>query len=265
MIFDEYLQHASSRDSLIVDPSWAQGRTTFGGLSAALLLHKIEQNLSDEDALRSLSVNFCGPLFTEQECHLTTQILRAGKSVSHIQGQLTQEDKLVTHITACFAKSRESSIQIAYPDKLTGEAGSGQRLPYIKGVTPEFTQHIEFAYNAGGFPFSNSKDNYLHGWMRFKEAQGALTNAHLVALIDAWPPAIVQKLKTPAPCATVTWNLEFIQPLSELSETLSSDTWLWYEVEINQAEHGYGHTSARIYSQTGVPLVLSSQFVVAYG
>ncbi|MFY9178838.1 MAG: thioesterase family protein [Venatoribacter sp.] len=264
MNFTEYLTQAAQHNTLTIDAGWGQGRTTFGGLSAALLLHKIQPQLSDDDVLRSLSVNFCGPLMTETECELSTQELRSGKSVSHFQGQVTQEQKLVTQATACFSKNRESSIVVTPETKSLGEAGEGKRLPYIKGLTPEFTQHIDFAYNAGGFPFTNSKDNFLHGWMRFKELTGEFTNAHLVALIDAWPPTTTLKLKGPAPSATVTWSLQIVQPITELTEPLSADTWLWYEAEITQAGNGYGHTQAKIYAPNGVLLAISSQLVVAY-
>lgn len=265
MGFNQYLQQAAEQESLFVDASWGQGRTTFGGLSAALLLQKIKrQHQAKDDVLRSLSVNFCGPLFTEQDCSLNTQVLRSGKSVSHFQGQLYQEEKLATQVVACFSKNRESAIAITPAVKQLGEAGEGKRLPYIKGLTPEFTQHIDFSYNAGGFPFTNSKDNFLHGWMRFKDVQGELSNAHLVALIDAWPPATTIKLKGPAPSATVTWNLEIITPLAELIEPLTGDAWLWYEAEIVQAGNGYGHTQAKIYTANGILLAVSSQLVVAY-
>src|SRR5690606_19800423 len=112
------------------------------------------------------------------------------------------------------------------PVKTLGEAGLGRPVPYIKGLTPEFTRHIDFAYNAGGMPFTNSKTNHIHGWMRFKDCQSTLTNAHLVALIDAWPPAIIQKLKGPAPCASVNWSLDFITPLTQLDQTLAANGWL---------------------------------------
>lgn len=264
MNFEHYLAQATQSQPLAIDESWGQGRTTFGGLSAALLLHKITQQAQEDDCLRSLSVSFCGPLFTSVECQLNTQVLRAGKSVSHYQGQLLQEEQVVTQVTACLSKNRQSAIQVDSPPKTLGEAGAGQRLPYIKGITPEFTQHIDFSYVAGGFPFSNSKENHVHGWMRFKQAEGMLSNAHLVALIDAWPPAVIQKLRAPAPCATVTWQMNFVQPLAELATPLTADAWLWYEVEIVRTEHGYGHTQARIYTADGVLLVLSDQLVVAY-
>lgn len=265
MNFVEYLQQAAANTSLTIDAGWGQGRTTFGGLSAALLVHKIEQkHTADDDVFRSLSVNFCGPLLTDQLCEIDTQELRSGKSVSHFQGQITQEQKLVTHLAACFSKNRESKIVVETSTKELAEAGEGKRLPYIKGLTPEFTQHIDFAYHSGGFPFTNSKDNHLHGWMRFKDMQGELSNAHLVALIDAWPPATTIKLRGPAPSATVTWALNLVTPLAELAEPLTGDSWLWYEADITQAGNGYGHTQAKIYTASGILLAISNQLVVAY-
>ena len=264
MNFNEYLHHISNHTSLTVDATWGQGRTTFGGLSAALLLHKIEQNTAEDDVLRSLSINFCGPLLTEQPCDSHIQTLRVGKSVSHYQGQVLQDEQLVTQIVACFSKNRESSIMVDVPKQSLGAVGEGRHMPYIKGITPEFTQHIDFSYNAGGFPFTNSKDDFVHGWMRFKGVEGLLSNAHLVALIDAWPPATCIKLKGLAPMATVTWNLEVITPLTQLTEPLQGNAWLWYEVDIIEASHGYGHTQAKIYAADGTLLAVSSQLVVAY-
>ena len=55
--------------------------------------------------------------------------------------------------------------------------------------------------------------------MRFKDAQGALTNAHLVALIDAWPPAIIQKLKLPSSLRHCDLELGFCAAINQLGRT----------------------------------------------
>ncbi len=264
MNFDEYLQQANESAALTIDSGWAQGNTTFGGLSAALLLQHLQNKFQLEQTLRSLSVNFCGALHTEQPASLSASTLRQGRSIGHYQAIATQNDEIVTLINACFAKGRESNIEVEEPRITPPEAGEGKRIPYIKGMSPEFTRHIDFAYVSGGMPFTNSKDNHVHGWMRFKEGAGHLTNPHLVALIDSWPPTIIQKIKGFAPCATVSWNLELITPLDQLEQPINADDWLWYEAEIRQAHDGYGHTEARIYTKEGIPLALSRQLVVAY-
>lgn len=264
MNFDHYLQQATSSGPLTIDESWGQGRTTFGGLSAALLLQQIEQQTGSDDRLRSASISFCGPLNTGIPFTLATRTVRQGKSVAHFQGEARQNEDTVTLLNACYGRERPSAIDIAYPCASPGVAGAGQTLPYIKGITPEFTRHIEFTYLEGGLPFTNSPHNHLRGWMRFRDCSGPLTNPHLLALIDAWPPTVLQKLRSPAPCASVTWSLEMITPLSQLDDEPEAGAWLWYEADIRQAHHGYGHTEARIYTAAGVPLALSRQLVTIY-
>jgi len=264
MNFDDYLQQVNQQDTLEIHPSWGQGRTTFGGLSAALILHRIEQGLDDGQVLRSLNVSFCGPLNTAEPFTLSSQSIRVGKSVAHYQGQTVQQDQVTTLVNACFGRERESDIEVKLPPVSCGTPGSGQAMPFIKGITPEFTQHINFTYVEGGLPFTNNKHNVIRGWMRFNDGERALSNAHLVALIDAWPPTLLQKLKSPAPCASVTWSIEMVTPLSQLPQLPGGSDWLWYEADIRQAHDGYGHTEARIYTADGVLLALSRQLVVVY-
>lgn len=273
---DHYLASATSAESITIDSSWGQGRTIFGGMSAALLLKKLNQQNPDSGLLRSLNIAFCGPLFSDQPCSINTREIRAGKSIAHWQAELIQDDKVATMVTACYGRQRDSDIHVAHESVDTQTPESGQKLPYIKGMTPEFTQHIDFIYHGGQLPFTNSKLNHLKGLMRFsglpgkgllgKELSGKeeLTEEHLVALIDAWPPTVLQKMKSMAPCATVTWQLELVTPISQLPHPVMTDEYLTYEAEIRQAHDGYAHTEARIATQDGVLLALSRQLIAIY-
>jgi len=262
--FDEYYRAIHEASSLTLDPSWGQGKTSFGGMSAAMALASLERELPQDAPLRSLAINFCGPLATGEPFDTQTRVLRAGRSVTHIQAEVHQNDQCATILTACYGAERISDVAVVPTVAAPGEPGAGQRLSYIPGITPEFVQHIDFSYVSGGLPFSGSKDNHIHGWMRFKEVSGPLSEVHLVALIDAWPPATLQKLRSPAPCASVTWSLDICTPLSTLPTTPNAGDWLWYEVDIVAAGHGYAQTTARIYLADGTLLALSRQLVVVY-
>lgn len=254
----------SEQDALSIDNSWGQGRTVFGGLTAALGLKKIQPLLSDQRPLRSLAVNFTGQCLMETPLNISSQVLSHGKSISQINSQITQNDKTVTQICACYGIERTSTIEIPSAKLELPELGTHQRLNYMKGLTPEFVQHFEFEYCKGQFPFTNSPLNELAGWIRFKEPGQEFTESHLVALIDAWPPTVLQKLKQPAPCATVSWNLEIVQPLSLLHQPLAVNSWFYYEAKIKQAHHGYAHTEAKIHAPDGTLLVLSRQLIAVY-
>lgn len=264
MSFEQLLASAQILETTSVDSSWGQGRTLFGGLSAALAFNKVRKDIDPQRPLRSLSANFSGQVLADSPFTLEQQILSNGKSISQANGQVVQNDRIVTQICACFGVERESSIEVHSPKVELPKLGTNQRLNYMQGLTPEFVQHFEFEYSKGQFPFSNSKSNELAGWVRFKETGAEFTEAHLIALIDSWPPAVLQKLKSFAPCATVTWNIEIVQPLSLLKQPLQADDWLYYDAEIKQAHNGYAHTEAKVFTPDGILLALSRQLVAVY-
>lgn len=264
MSFEEILNSSELLETPSIDSSWGQGRTLFGGLSAALAFNKVRRNIEAERPLRSLSANFSGQVLSDTPFTLAHQILSDGKSISQANGQVIQNERIVTQVCACFGIERESNIDVNSPQIELPKLGSNQRLNYMKGLTPEFVQHFEFEYSKGQFPFSNSKVNELAGWVRFKEMADEFTEAHLIALVDSWPPTVLQKLKSFAPCATVSWNLEVVQPLSLLKQPLHAGDWLYYDAEIKQAHNGYAHTEAKIYTPNGTLIALSRQLVAIY-
>ena len=69
-----------------------------------------------------------------------------------------------------------------------------------------------------------------------------MTDAHIVALVDAWPPALLPHLKGPAPASSLSWALEIVHP----RPAMKPDDWLLYRATIDQAGAGYGHTHAGI-------------------
>ena len=260
---DFYLDQVGQQD-VTLDSTWGQGRTTFGGMSAALILKQLNDQAADAGLLRSVNIAFCGPLFTDQSCSVSSQMIRGGKSITHLQGQIVQDGKVATLVNACYGRERSSDVHVGHQPVNILKPEEGQKLPFLKGITPEFVRHIDFIYHDGQFPFTNSKVNHIHGMMRFSDHPREIREEHLIALIDAWPPTVLQKLKTPAPCASVTWNLELVTPISQLDKPISGDDYLIYEAEIRQAHDGYAHTEARIATQNGVLLALSRQLIAIY-
>ena len=262
MNFSHYLTLAQQTTPFTIDSNWAQGRSVFGGLSAALILTHIEAQtgLTDKD-LRTINVHFCGAIKAGQPCELSYTEMSDGKSIRQVQGQLMQGGKVKTLIMACFGAQRNSSIQvpgIQLPD--VKAANESLKFPHIKGVTPNFIKHMDMRFTSQHFPFSGSDNATMSGYMRFDDAPACFSDAAILALIDAWPPAVLAMLKTPAPASTVTWNIEFIQPRAELE---SSD-YLYYQCDVVLADLGYAHTEGKIYHPNGKLLALSRQLVAVY-
>ena len=262
MNFDELMKSGANGKDLVVPSSWGQGRASFGGVVAALVFDRMASVVAPDRPMRSMQVSFVGPVTPDEPATIEAEILREGKAVSQVMGRIVQggEPKLVA--LASFGGDRESAV--AVEPLVAPEAravGGCQALPYIKGVTPEFTQHIEMRWAFGGMPFSGIGGREMGGWMQFREAPEAITDAHLVALVDAWPPAVLPHLKSPAPASSLSWALDIMHPRPKIGP----DDWLLYRATIDQAGAGYGHTQAGIWTSRGELMATSRQTVTVFG
>jgi acyl-CoA thioesterase len=260
--FQYYLDLVNQQVEFSIDEDWGQGRSTFGGLAAALVLEKIAGSPAvRQKALQSLAVNFCGPLTANIPCIFRCEILSEGKSVVQIQGQLIQAGQIKTQLLACYGLLRESTIDIQHSHASPkGTIEKAMHLPFIPGITPNFVQHIDSHMLSNSIPFTGVDTTEVTGWMKFKQPAKLFNEVAIVALIDAWPPAVLQLLNKPAPASTITWNMEFIQPAPELKP----DDNLFYDCKVVQAINGYAHTEAKVFHPNGELLVLSRQMVGVY-
>lgn len=263
MTFNEYMAIAAKNTDILFDASWGQGRSVFGGLTAAMILKRIESEAHQLDRnLRSVHVNFCGPVQINEPCDIAIEILSNSRSVIQIQGSLKQNGEIKTHLIACFANGRPSGINIeppartikSKPDQLTS-------IPYIPNITPNMIQHLVLKPDNNSLPFSGSKHAEVRGWMNFKDSPNQMDDCALLALIDGWPPAVLPLLKQPAPASTITWNVEFIQPRSLLN---GPERGFYYDCQVRQGAEGYSHTLADIYDDQGRLISMSRQLVGVY-
>ncbi|KAF1053765.1 MAG: hypothetical protein GAK43_01255 [Stenotrophomonas maltophilia] len=265
MTFSDLL--AAVRDTpqaVLIPQSWAQGRASFGGLVAAQAFEAMRAVVEPGRPLRSLALTFVGPVQPEVPVRFEAECLREGRAVSHVSCRLVQDGQVVTLAQASFGLPRESIVAVdASPAAELKPVEACQELPFIRKVMPAFTQHIAMRWSVGGLPFSANTSREMGGWMRFRSdvSETELGIAHLLALIDAWPPATLSHLRGPAPSSSLTWTVEFVQPLP----TLPTSGWLRYLAEIEQARDGYGHIAARCWSEDGQLLAISRQTATIFG
>ena len=246
--------------SLEIPAGWGQGSAVFGGLVGSLIYQSMAASTEKQQLLRSFSLLFVGPA-APGEATLETTLLRRGKSVAHLSGQLTQGSTVVATALASFGAGRSSSIEVPAeqaPDWPAPE--SCKALPYLEGVTPEFTQRIEYRWVVGRMPFQGADVTSMGGWMRFREDNSSAGIAYLLSLIDAWPPAVLPMLKQPAPASSLSWSVELLKPVTAFH---ASDWWR-YLAEIEHAGEGYAVIKARIWDQSGELVALSRQTVVIF-
>lgn len=260
MSFAAMLQQAETSSQIEIAESWGQGRATFGGLVAALLYQHLRQLVGKQPPIRSLSFSFVAPAVAGV-ASLEGSILRKGKSAVQAEGRMVQNGQVVAVVLASFGAARESSIIVpAMTAPVIKSPEQGTALPYIPGMTPEFTRHFNLHWSEGALPFHAVDSGDMAGWMRFAHEQDPCSPAHLLALVDAWPPSVLQMFKTVAPISSLTWTIEFIK------DTLAwqNNDWWQYEATTDSSGDGYAHIQAKIWDQTGQLVALSRQVVAVF-
>ena len=258
---------AAVRDTplnVTIPADWGQGRASFGGLVVALQYEAMRAHVSVDRALRSLAVSFVGPVAADVPISFEVEVLREGRAVSQVVGRAVQNGQVMTLVQASFGASRESAVSVdSVPAPEMKAVAQCPLLPCIKGITPEFMGHLSMAWAVGALPFTGRGTREMGGWVRLAgEVQDEpLTETHLLALVDAWPPALLPLLNKPTAGSTLTWTIEFVQPLPKAS-TLE---WCKYLAVIEHARDGYGHVAANLWAPGGELIAISRQTVAVFG
>ncbi len=242
-----------------IQPSWLQGRTTFGGLSTALVYEAMRQQIDPARQLRTLAVSFVGPA-PDGEHRVLTRTLREGGSVTHMQGDLLCNGEVAVTVNAAFGKARQSTISVNGPSlPQINPPEASKPLPYLEGITPEFTRHYDMRFERGEPPFSGAGSADFGMWLRFREAQ-PLTMAHLIALGDVPPMPGLNMIKPPGVGSSLSWYAEFPASIPELS----ADEFIYYDYRCQAAGDGYFNNVATLWTQDGTPLMFGRQVATVF-
>ncbi|MCQ4279691.1 thioesterase family protein [Pseudomonas stutzeri] len=265
MTLSELLQAVrETPQDVVVPSSWGQGRAGFGGLAAALVFEAMQAKVPSGRPVRSLSISFVGPLAVDVPVSFEAEVLREGKAVSQVLGRAVQNGQVVTLVQGSFGAARVSAVRVeAEPAPELPPVEACQELPYISGATPEFTRHLVMRWGIGGLPFSGNTSREMGGWVRQRGEvdREPVTVSHLLALVDAWPPAVLPHLNSFAPGSSLTWTIEFVQPLP----IIDTHEWCRYRAVIEHAQDGYGHCAAALWTGKGELIALSRQTVTVFG
>lgn len=263
MTLQDMIDEATKGESLTIADGWTQGRATYGGLVAAVQLAAMRGRIDGTaPPLRSLTTNFVAPV-TPGEVTIESALLRQGSSVTQCEARVVQDGRVASLSFASFGAGRRSDIRV-HPHTRMPELPDPfdlRPLGHKAGRDPEFLQHLELRLVDGDKPFSGSDRSSFTGWMRLREPGPTFGEEHLVALADAWPVPVLQRLREPAAASTVTWTLEVVGDMRHIAPTAQ---WA-YSARADTAADGYAHAEARIWRPHGSLTAISRQTVAVFG
>ncbi|WP_113907647.1 thioesterase family protein [Aliidiomarina celeris] len=263
MKFHELLQAITpdTEQVLSMPSGWAQGRALFGGLSAGIAYQHGVNGVNPDQHLRAMTVSFVGPIAVG-EAKLTRRILREGKNVTQVSVEIAQNGEVGLSALLTFGRSRPSTVKVTEtPCSSVPSREHGIDMGKLKQV-PEFARHYEYRVSVGAMPFSNNPVREFGGWMRYEQEDQPISIGLFLGLVDAWPPAVLPHLSEPAPASSLTWTIEFPEPLSA---QLTTRSWWQYIAYIDHATDGYGHTQAHIWDESGNLVAISRQTITVFG
>ena len=241
---------------VVIPEGWMQGRTTYGGLSAALCFEAARRAVPDLPPLRSALVSFIGPAGGAVEGE--ARVLRQGKSVTFVEADVSGAAGLATRCVFAFGASRPSMFDRTWtplPDLPEPEACE----PFIPpGFGPNFASHFDTGLAKGARPGTGSDEHDHFIWVRHRDAQ-ATGMAALLALADMPPPAVMPMFPEFKPVSSMTWHLNF---LTDAPET--RDGWWLLESRAESAGQGYSSQDMLVWNKDGELAIAGRQSVTIF-
>lgn len=240
-----------------VPDDWRQGRTTYGGLSAAICLEATARSLPDLPPLRSAQFAFVGP--AAGRLHARPQVLRQGKSSVFVGVDLVGDEGVATRAILTYGAERASAY--AYENLPAPQVPPVDECrPFFKeGLAPGFANHFEVR-KAGGVRIGAGAANpeFLL-WMRHRDEAAPASITTLVALADTPPPPASAMFTGWSPISTMTWSLDI------LTDRADEGPWRLLRSTAQTVAHGYSSQDMMLWAADGRPLIAARQTVAIFG
>ena len=235
----------------IVPDSWLQGRTAYGGFSAALALHVAQQS-DDLPPLRSAQVAFIGPL--SGEIVLRASRLRRGRNAAFVQVDVESDAGLGLRATFVFMGPIASTLD--------HRAGTPPEFPVPGPETTTYRGHplVAFSQNFDMLDARERPASEWLRWVRLAERDGLDAMVELLCVADCLPPVALKLIGAVAPVSSMTWLLNVLTP-----QPATHDGWWLLRATTDHAQGGSSSQQMAIWNADGIPVGEQMQSIAVFG
>jgi len=257
--FTDIMIAARQGGTVPIDDSWRQGRAIFGGMGASVALEAASRDLDPDLPLRSVMTSFVAPP-GDGDIHTESRLLRAGKSVTQVEGAMVQDGAVLTKVQAAFGADRAvtKSWDTTASSDIPSRDGFDD-IPFQPGLMPSFLQYFQVRWVTLPPAFYDPSDT-SQMWVRLRDPEVKThPNAWMLSVCDMPPPIIMLHYDGLIRSSSLSWSLEFVQP----PNTIDSD-WFFLDYRLDSAAHGYSQQSGRIFDEHGRLVAYSRQCMVYF-
>ncbi|WP_116807893.1 acyl-CoA thioesterase [Steroidobacter cummioxidans] len=262
MQFSEILDSISATGEecqVTVSDDWLQGRATFGGLVAAVGNEAMRKLVPRDRPLRSLQTTFVGPA-SAGTWRMRARVLRVGRAVTLAQCEVLDGDQVAAVQVGVYGMDRESAVLVkpaaVDPPRQVEDINE---IRYSPERSPAFIQHFALRVAEGAKPFTSTRSP-TKVFIRHRDP-AALTESHIVCLVDCIPTPALSMYRAPAPGSSLVWMLELFEHDLEFSPA----AWWRIDSDIDAATGGYVNQTGLLHDPNGRPVALSRQLFAVFG
>lgn len=229
-------------EGLIDDPGITALHGPFGlhgGLSAALLLHRMRAHAPADRNLVAMTTSFLRPLGAS--ISITAESTLNGSFISAVNASASTNGKVGLQARAVFAAPQEPGTPEFAPPFPDGLPHWSDIEPL--SIPPEFSPiaaRMEIRPAMAALPYSGADQPILCGWIRLKDEVPA-ADERLVLLADAVGPSYTAVLRAPKATPTIELSVQLSAAASHTefdrvlvrAETTSADARGWLSESID--------------------------------
>lgn len=252
---------AQEGEAFVIDApeAWSQGRTLYGGMTAALAFEAVKRAHGDLGPLRSAQFAFIGP--ASGHLTFTSTLLRRGKSSAIVSADCVNEGGVAARALFVFGGARESKVAHAFlpmPNVVAPEEGRGFRKEG-EGAPRGFWNNFESRLVGGGRLLDTSAPKpEFTVWTRYRDVGAADPVTALLAIADCLPPAAMVHFPQPGPLSTMTWSVDI------MTTPTRADGWKLLDSSSEHAADGYSMQRMAVWDEDGAPLAVGRQAVAIF-
>jgi acyl-CoA thioesterase len=246
--------------SFVVPADWMQGRTTFGGLIAALGVQAMRDVEGSAWPLRALQASFIGPVGGPTSVDVT--LLRQGRNVRQVQATLRSGGEVAAVILAVFGLGRPTAVAEHRPVQPPSENKLEALIdiPFVPGLGPNFLQHLVYRWAGGAPPWIGKQNWHSEIFCRLRDRDVAPELA-AVLLADMPPSPVLSAFDRFVPASSVSWELEFVPH----SAPVDAGGFFRVDTDVVSAVDGYVNQRSTLWTPEGNLAALGYQVVGVYG
>ena len=243
--------------ALTIPEDWHQGRTAYGGLSAALALEAARRlGGAALPPLCSALISFVGPI--AGDVLVSARVLRQGRNATWIAAEIGGAGGC--GLAASFVFMRRGTSRLA----LAGHAPPAGLIPLaeakpvkLNAFSPVFLAHhfdLRFAQPRGPAPLPE-----ICWWVRPRATEGLAPETQLLLCADALPPGVLPLLDKQARVSSMTWQFNLLDPAPA-----TSDGWWLLRVAGEHAGGGMSSERLDVWNAEAAPMATGQQAVALF-